>query len=205
MCWLRAPFWPASGRPRRPATCGILSSSSSKGTLSLVLAPSARRRAEDRSCRDQVALGAEPASVGRVRPGLVTPILAARDALSTQARLQSIRLAARNRRSNSPPSPSQTPASCQSRRRRQQVMPDLHPISSGSISHLNAGPQHEQDPGQCRANRDPRSPTSWSRRHHGQQRFNDRPQSVREQRRTMTRGSPSWPGPCPETGYVGVD
>jgi hypothetical protein len=23
--------------------------------------------------------------------------------------------------------------------------------------------------------------------------------------RTGTRGSPSWPGRCPETGYVGVD
>lgn len=84
---------------------------------------------------DQVALRAEPASVGRVRPGLVTPLLAARDALSMQARLQSIRSAARRRRSNSRCNPSQTPASCQSRRRRQQVTPDPHPISSGSISH----------------------------------------------------------------------
>ena len=46
--------------------------------------------------RDQVALCAEPASVGRVRPRLVTPLLAARDALSMHARLQSIRLAARS-------------------------------------------------------------------------------------------------------------
>ncbi|MBB3172871.1 hypothetical protein FHR90_000685 [Endobacter medicaginis] len=43
--------------------------------------------------------------------------------------------AARNRRSSSRCSASHTPASCQSRRRRQQVMPDPHPISSGSISH----------------------------------------------------------------------
>ena len=84
---------------------------------------------------DQVALGAEPASVGRVRPRLVAPLLAARDALSMQARLQSIRSAARSLRSNSRCSPSQTPASCQSLRRRQQVMPDPHPISSASISH----------------------------------------------------------------------
>ena len=85
--------------------------------------------------RDQVPLRAEPASVGRVRPRLVTPLLAARDALSMQTRLQSIRSAARSRRSSSRCSPSQTPTSCQSRRRRQQVMPDPHPISSGSISH----------------------------------------------------------------------
>ena len=84
---------------------------------------------------DQVALRAEPASVGRVRPCLVTPLLAATDALSMQARPQSIRSAARSRRSNSRCSASQTPNSCQSRRRRQHVMPDPHPISSGSISH----------------------------------------------------------------------
>ena len=85
--------------------------------------------------RDQVAFRAEPSSIGRVWTRLVAPLLAARDALSMQARLQSIRLAARSRRSNSRCNPSQTPASCQSRRRRQQVMPDRHPISSGSISH----------------------------------------------------------------------
>ena len=51
------------------------------------------------------------------------------------ARLQLIRSAARRPRSNSWCNPSQTPASCQSRRRRQQVMPDPHPFSSRSISH----------------------------------------------------------------------
>jgi hypothetical protein len=40
---------------------------------------------------DEVAFGAGPASVGRVRAGGVTPFLAAMDELSTQARLQSIR------------------------------------------------------------------------------------------------------------------
>ena len=55
---------------------------------------------------DQVALGAEPATVGRVRPVLSPPFLAATDALSMQARLQSIRLAARSRQSNSRCSPS---------------------------------------------------------------------------------------------------
>ena len=84
---------------------------------------------------DQMALRAEPASIGRVRPCLVAPLLAASDALSMHARLQSIRSAARSRRSNSRCSASQTPASCQSRRRRQHVMPDPHPISDGSISH----------------------------------------------------------------------
>ena len=84
---------------------------------------------------DEMAFRAEPAPIGRVRPCFIAPLFAARDALSMQARLQSIRSAARNRRSISRCSPSQTPDSCQSRRRRQQVMPDPHPISSGSISH----------------------------------------------------------------------
>jgi hypothetical protein len=85
---------------------------------------------------DQVALRATPASVGRVRPCLSpVPFLAAKIEVSMQARLQSIRSAARSRRSNSRCKPSHKLASCQFRRRRQQVMPDLHSISSGSISH----------------------------------------------------------------------
>lgn len=52
-----------------------------------------------------------------------------------QAGLQSIRSAARSRRSSSRCSASHTPASCQSRKRRQHVMLEPHPISSGSISH----------------------------------------------------------------------
>ena len=84
--------------------------------------------------RDQMALGAGSASIRRVRPGGRTPFFAAMDELSTQARLQSIRSASCNRRSNSRCNRSHTPAACQSRNRRQQVMPDPHPISAGSIS-----------------------------------------------------------------------
>ena len=87
------------------------------------------------SVGDEVPLGARLTAVRRVRPGSGPPFLAAMDALSTQARVQSIRSAWRRRRSNSRCSRSHTPASCQSRSRRQQVTPDPQPISRGSISH----------------------------------------------------------------------
>jgi hypothetical protein len=84
---------------------------------------------------DEVTLGARLASVRRVRARPGSPFLAAMDALSTQARLQSMRSASRRRRSNSRCRRSHTPASCQSRSLRQQVTPDPQPICCGSISH----------------------------------------------------------------------
>src|SRR5215213_973212 len=54
---------------------------------------------------------------------------------STEARDQSIRSAPRIRASSSACTRVQTPAACQSRSRRQQVMPQPQPISRGSISH----------------------------------------------------------------------
>ena len=50
---------------------------------------------------DEVPLGACLAAVRRVRPGSGTPLFAAMDALSTQARVQSMRSDWRRRRSNS--------------------------------------------------------------------------------------------------------
>ena len=84
---------------------------------------------------DQMALGAGPSAVGWVRPGRVTPLLAATAVLSMQARLQSMRAASRQRLSSSRCRRSHTPACCQSRSRRQQVTPEPHPIDCGSISH----------------------------------------------------------------------
>ncbi len=85
--------------------------------------------------RDQMAFGARLASIGRVRTCRGTPFLAAMDELSMQARLQSMRSASRSWRSSSWCRRCHTPAACQSRSRRQQVTPDPHPISAGSISH----------------------------------------------------------------------
>ena len=83
---------------------------------------------------DEVALRAGTATIGRVRPGRGTPFFAAMEELSSAARLQSMRLASCRRRSNSRCNRAQTPAACQSRRRRQQVTPEPQPISRGSIS-----------------------------------------------------------------------
>jgi hypothetical protein len=51
------------------------------------------------------------------------------------AREKSILSAPRRRASNTSCNRSHTPAACQSRRRRQQVMPEPHPISLGRLSH----------------------------------------------------------------------
>ena len=71
------------------------------------------------------------AAVGRVGPRLKPPKTARTLLESTTARDQSIRSAACNRRSSSWWSFFQTPAFCQSRKRRQQVMPLPHPNSCG--------------------------------------------------------------------------
>ena len=84
---------------------------------------------------DQMTFCAGPASIRRVRPGFGTPLLAAIDELSTQARLQSMRSASRRRHSSSPCRLSHTPAACQSRNLRQHVTPDPQPNSAGSLSH----------------------------------------------------------------------
>jgi hypothetical protein len=55
--------------------------------------------------------------------------------LSMLARLQSSRSAAPRRSSSTRCRPPQTPAACQSRSRRQQVIPLPHPISCGKYSH----------------------------------------------------------------------
>ena len=84
--------------------------------------------------RQQVALCARFASVRRVGVCGCAP-LAGMDALSIQARLQSMRCACCRRRSSSWCNCCHTPDSCQSRRRRQHVTPEPHFISWGSISH----------------------------------------------------------------------
>ena len=81
-----------------------------------------------------VALAARLTAVGRVRPGRGSPPFAGTDALSSAARRQSICPAACKRSSRTRCSPAHTPASCQSRSLRQQLIPDPQPISAGSIS-----------------------------------------------------------------------
>ncbi|SRR5579883_3284213 len=84
---------------------------------------------------DQVLLGAELSAVRWVRPRRFTPPFARTLDASRLARVQSIRPAFPSSSSRTRWSRSHTPASCQSRSRRQQVIPLPHPSSWGRYSH----------------------------------------------------------------------
>lgn len=85
--------------------------------------------------RNDMVFRAGFSAVRGVRAGVFAPPTARSDAESTTARDQSMRSAAFRCASSVSWSFCQTPAACQSRRRRQQVMPQPQPISCGSISH----------------------------------------------------------------------
>lgn len=82
----------------------------------------------------KMTLAARAAAIGRVRAGLFAPLFAATAALSKAQRDQSMALARPSRSSSTWCSLSQIPTRCQSRSRRQQVIPQPQPISRGSIS-----------------------------------------------------------------------
>ncbi len=89
----------------------------------------------------QMVLGARFAPVGGVRadrlgrwPPIFSPFAGTVE-LSMLARLQSIRSASPRRSNSARCSSHQTPAACQSRSRRQQVIPLPHPISCDRYSH----------------------------------------------------------------------
>ncbi len=84
---------------------------------------------------DQMTLRARLAAIGRVRSRFLTPRGAGRLAASNEARSQSIWSAALRRRSKTWWTASHTPACCQSRSRRQHVMPLPQPIAWGKSSH----------------------------------------------------------------------
>jgi hypothetical protein len=89
----------------------------------------------------QMVFGPWSATIGRVRanglgqrPPFFSPLPGTVE-LSMLARLQSIRSASPKRSSKARCRAHQTPASCQSRSRRQHVIPLPHPISCGRYSH----------------------------------------------------------------------
>lgn len=84
---------------------------------------------------DDVVFRALLAAIRRIGSGFFAPPTARTLALSTTARDQSIRLAACSRASSTSCSRCHTPAACQSRSRRQQVIPQPQPISCGRNSH----------------------------------------------------------------------
>ena len=81
-----------------------------------------------------VALRAQLAAIRRILAGLVAPPGAGTLALSSDARVQSMRPASCSRCRSARCRRLHTPARCQSRRRRQHVMPLPQPSSWGSIS-----------------------------------------------------------------------
>ena len=84
---------------------------------------------------DQVVLGAGLAAVNRVRPGPLAPLLARTLTESRLARLHSMAASSPNQFSSVSCSRSQTLTACQSRSRRQQVVPLPHPSSFGRSRH----------------------------------------------------------------------
>src|SRR5215207_8932945 len=92
------------------------------------------RQRDAPSVRNKVALGALLSFIRRIRCGFWAPLLAGMEAESSEARSHSIWSASPRRSRRTRCSLSHPPASCHSRKRRQQVMPDPHAISWGSIS-----------------------------------------------------------------------
>lgn len=84
---------------------------------------------------DEVALRPGLAPIGRVAARFLAPLGAGTLAASSEARSQSIWLALPKRSRSTRWRVAQTPAACQSRNRRQQVMPLPQPISWGKNSH----------------------------------------------------------------------
>jgi len=85
--------------------------------------------------RDDVVFGPVLTAIRRIGADLRPPKTARTEALSTTAREKSIWPTPRSRASKARCTSSHTPASCQSRSRRQQVMPEPQPISWGKSSH----------------------------------------------------------------------
>ena len=85
--------------------------------------------------REEVVFRACFTAIGWVRSSFFPPCTARTEELSATARAKSSLSAWRNFASNTRCSSPQTPACCQSRSRRQQVIPDPQPISCGNLSH----------------------------------------------------------------------
>jgi len=104
--------------------------------LAVVLVGGADQHAKRRAVRvdDKVTLRAGPAAIGWVRPRRAAPLFAGTEALSSDALRQSIWPAPWRRSRSTRCKAVQTPAWCQSRKRRQQLIPEPQPISTGSIS-----------------------------------------------------------------------
>ena len=113
----------------------MASSRASKTTVSWRLAPVRSAASGSPAALDHnMALRARFAAIRGVRADGLAPLLAGMLAESRRGPAPVDRSASPRRSSSTWCSRSHTPASCQSRSRRQQVMPEPQPISWGSIS-----------------------------------------------------------------------
>ncbi len=94
-----------------------------------------RQRLRKRGIDEVVVFAAELAPVRRIRAGFFPASIARIDELSTSARDKSISPRRRSSASNVSWMRCQTPASCHATSRRQQAVPEPHPISCGSRFH----------------------------------------------------------------------
>src|SRR5215203_836198 len=127
--WAGAPL-PGGPRDRRHGIEDRLEN----GAVVAVGARQAPTQGDAASVDHKMALRARFTAICWIRAGRDAPFLAGMLALSMLARSQSIWSARPRRSSSTSTKRSQTPAACQSRSRRQQVMPDPQPSSAGSIS-----------------------------------------------------------------------
>lgn len=104
------------------------------GDVIRVCAGQAGRQRKAVGICDYMVLAARLGFIRGIRPGFGPPFSARSGELSTTARDQSIWSAAWSLANKTSCSRCQTPAACQSRRRRQQVMPLPQPISWGKSS-----------------------------------------------------------------------
>jgi hypothetical protein len=94
-----------------------------------------RRQRDAARLGEKVVLRPRLTAIGWVRSSFFPPRSARMDALSTRARVRSNWPRWRNSASSTACRRRHTPARCHRTNRRQQVLPDPHPISRGSICH----------------------------------------------------------------------
>ena len=125
---------PLAGSPQRPLDRLDRVEQRRQGqAIGVVGRAQAGREREALAVDQQMLLRARLAAIGRVRPGNLAPLFAGTSRLSRHARDQSIASAIPSWSSSTRCRPSQMPAACQSRNRRQHVTPLPQPISRGSI------------------------------------------------------------------------
>ena len=121
------------GRPRRPRTGGIASTSGSISVMSLQLPPvSDTTSGATAAAGDQVVLGAAPGAVDRARTGLGAPQTPARASCRSPPATSRSALPRSTSRAAASCICCQTPACCHSRNLRQQVIPEPQPICCGN-------------------------------------------------------------------------